>query len=254
VAGPAPVVGAPSPAAGASSGSAAAAAAEMPRRLGTLLFQRDGKPVFRYTFTPDDLLWTARLISGEAGAKDDRENRAVIAAMLNRFALFTHRVYPTFAGFLRAYSTPLQPVLLNKSVAKHYMNDPRFRRIEGSYYEGTTIPRGQLQHHLDLQKTSWERLRPLARKIAIEALTARMPDTGIGLASEFASTWILYGRHVGPKNRTEAGWLEFTQRFKRDKGWRWIGRRPDLDQKRNAFFLDPRAASLPADAVQVLAP
>jgi murein DD-endopeptidase MepM/ murein hydrolase activator NlpD len=223
---------------------------EMPIRLGTLVFRRDGQPVFRYEFKPDDLLWTARLISGEAGARDDLENRAVIAAMLNRFALFTHRVYRTFTSFLRAYSTPLQPVLINKNVARHYLNDPRFRQLGGTY-PGTTIPRGQLQHHLDLQETSWERLRPLARTIAVEALMGRMPDTGIGLASEFASTWILYGRRVGPTNRTEAGWLDYTQRFKRDKGWRWIGQQPNLDQKRNAFFVDPRAANLPPDSVQV---
>lgn len=226
---------------------------EIPSRLGTLVFRRDGKTVFRYEFTPEDLLWTARLISGEAGASDDLENRAVIAAMLNRFALFTHRVYPSFTSFLRAYSTPLQPVLRNKKVAQHYMNDPRFRR-RGGTYKGTTIPRGQLQQHLELQGTPWGRLCPLARMIALEAMMGKMPDTGIGLASEFASTWILYGRRVGPKNRTEAGWLNYTQKFKRDKGGRWIGHKPHLDQKRNAFFIKRRAANLPPDSVQVVPP
>ena len=90
---------------------------EIPSRLGTLVFRRGGQTVYQYQFTPDDLLWTARLISGEAGARDDLENRAVIAAMLNRFALFTHSDYPTFSSFLRAYSTPLQPVLRNKDVS-----------------------------------------------------------------------------------------------------------------------------------------
>jgi uncharacterized protein YcbK (DUF882 family) len=226
---------------------------EMPSRLGTLVFRPDTQPRFRYEFTPEDLLWTARLISGEAGARDDLENRAVIAAMLNRFAIFTHRVYPKFSSFLRAYSTPLQPVLLNKNVAQHYMNDPRFRRLGGTY-EGTNIPRGQLQHHLDLQKTPWNRLRPLACKIAQEALTGQMPDTRIGIASEFASTWILYGRRVGAKNRTDVGWRDYTQKFKRDKRWRWIGDKPNLDQKRNAFFIDPRAVNLPPDSVRVVAP
>lgn len=81
-----------------------------------------------------------------------------------------------------------------------------------------------------------------------------MPDTGIGLASEFASTYMLYGRRVGPSNRTDAGWLAYTREFKRSKGWRWIGDKPHLNQKRNAFFVDPRAANLPTDAVQVLLP
>lgn len=230
-----------------------AGSAPVPADLGTLVVRRPGQPEFRYTFSRDDLEWTARLISGEAGAKDDRENRAVIAAMLNRFGLFAHRVYPTFSAFLRAYSTPLQPVLLNKQVAAHYANDSRFRRLGGTY-PGTTIARGQLQHHLDLQQTPWDRLLPLARRLALEALTGRMAETGIGLASEFASTWILYGRHVGSANRTDAGWLVFTQNFRRDKGWRWIGSQPTLDQKRNAFFVDPRAAGLPADSVRIVPP
>lgn len=80
------------------------------------------------------------------------ENRAVIAAMLNRFALFTHRVYPTFTSFIRAYSTPLQPALHNKNVARHNMNDPRFEPLGGTY-PGTDIPRDQLKRHIALQKT-----------------------------------------------------------------------------------------------------
>jgi len=224
---------------------------KIPSRLGTLVFRRDGQTVFSYEFKPKDLEWTARLISGEAGARDDLENRAVIAAMLNRFALFTHSKYNTFSRFLRAYSTPLQPFLRNKKVARHYMNDPRFVWLDGTL-PGTNIPRGQLKRHLELQKTPWEDLLPLARKIALEALTGQMPDTGIGISSEFASTWMLYGRKVGKKKRTETGWLDYTEKFKRNKGWRWIGHKPNLNQKRNAFFIDPRVANLPQDSVQVV--
>jgi hypothetical protein len=103
-----------------------------------------------------------------------------------------------------------------------------------------------------LQNRDWKDLHPLARKIALEALTGQMANPGIGLASEFASTWILYGRKVGPKNRTEEGWLEYTRNFKRSKGGRWIGLIPNLDQKRNAFFINKRAVDLPVNAVQVL--
>jgi hypothetical protein len=70
-----------------------------------------GKSSSPTAFTSDDLLTTARLITGEAGARDDLENRAVIAAMINRFAMFTHSHYRSFSAFLKAYSTPLQPVL-----------------------------------------------------------------------------------------------------------------------------------------------
>ena len=133
------------------------------------------------------------------------------------------------------------------------MNDRQFVRL-GGVFPGTDIPRGQLKRHLDLQKTPWERLRPVARKIALEALTGQMPDTGIGLASEFASTWILYGRRVGAQNRTEEGWLDYTRRFRSDKKWRWIGHKPNLDQKRNAFFIHPQAAALPPGSVRVMPP
>jgi murein DD-endopeptidase MepM/ murein hydrolase activator NlpD/peptidoglycan hydrolase-like protein with peptidoglycan-binding domain len=221
-------------------------------KLGKLVSQRNGRTVFEYNVTQDDLEWTAKLITGEASARDDLSTRAVIAALLNRFALFTNRVYPTFTAFIRAYSTPLQPVLRNKNVADwHYKNNRQnFQSVDGTY-PGTNIPRGQLKRHLVLQRTPWKQLTNTARRIALEALTGRMPDTGIGLASEFASTWILYGRRVGNQNRTEAGWLNYTQNFKRDKGWRWIGHKPNLEQKRNAFFIDPRAANLPPGSVRV---
>jgi hypothetical protein len=221
-------------------------------KLGKLVSRRNGRTVFEYNFTQDDVEWTAKLITGEASARDDLSTRAVIAALLNRYALFTNRVYPTFTAFIRAYSTPLQPVLRNKNVAEwHYKNNRQnFQSIDGTY-PGTNIPRGQLKRHLALQRTPWNQLSDTARRIALEALTGSMPDTGIGLASEFASTWILYGRRVGNQNRTEAGWLNYTQNFKRDKGWRWIGHKPNLEQKRNAFFIDPRAANLPPGSVRV---
>jgi hypothetical protein len=75
--------------------------------FGTLIATVGGRP-FRYPFSADDVLWTARFLVGEAGGRDNLDNQAVIWAMLNRYALFTHRYYPTFHQFIRAYSTPLQ--------------------------------------------------------------------------------------------------------------------------------------------------
>ena len=77
-------------------------------RLGTIHATRPDGTRFTYQFTSDDLVWTARFIVGEAGGGDNADNRAVIWAMINLYGLIRHRQYPTFHGFLRAYSTPLQ--------------------------------------------------------------------------------------------------------------------------------------------------
>ena len=69
---------------------------------------------FAYAFTPEDAVWTARFIVGEAGGDDNPDNHAVIWAMFNRYAFFTHYgspwggIYKTFHNFFRSYSTPLQ--------------------------------------------------------------------------------------------------------------------------------------------------
>ena len=54
----------------------------------------NGRPNFRYPFTTSDALWLARFVIGEAGGRDDPGSRAVIWTMFNRYAFFTHRVYP----------------------------------------------------------------------------------------------------------------------------------------------------------------
>src|SRR5262249_3813025 len=96
--------------------------------LGALTIAASGRPSFSYTFTPEDALWTARFLVGEAGGRDDPGNHAVIWAMINRYALFTRTVYPTFHGFIRAYSTPLQPVLRSRGAAQRHMDNPDFVR------------------------------------------------------------------------------------------------------------------------------
>src|SRR5215217_4670541 len=61
------------------------------RPLGTLVLNAPGRAPFSYVFTPEDALWIARFIVGEAGGRDDADNHAVIWAMFNRYALFTHK-------------------------------------------------------------------------------------------------------------------------------------------------------------------
>jgi hypothetical protein len=240
----------------AASGGAGPAPAPLPQgQLGTLTVVAPGRAPFRYAFTPEDALWTARFIVGEAGGRDDPGNHAVIWAMFNRYALFTRTVYRTFQAFIRAYSTPLQPVLNSRGAAQRHMNNPDFVRTGGTY-PGTSIPKGQLGRFLRLQRTAWADLAPAARALALRALSGGQPNPGIGNASEFAETGV-YFKDRYKRVPSEAEWRKFTIDFPRSAGkkWTWVGDVPGLVQYRhNTFYLDDRARSLPARAVRVLPP
>ena len=62
-----------------------------------------------------------------------------------------------FEAFIRAYSTPLQPVLNSRGAAERHMGDPDFVRTGGTY-PVTSIPMGQLGRFLQLQKRPWQEL------------------------------------------------------------------------------------------------
>jgi Penicillin-insensitive murein endopeptidase len=221
-------------------------------RLGVLVARGPEGIRFRYAFTPEDLLWTARFIVGEAGGqRDDPDNRAVIWAMLNRYALLTNKYYPTFHQFLRSYSTPLQPVLRSWRAARRHMANPDFVRTGRSYPPPAPpdIPMGQLRNFLLLQDTPWPRLPAPARTLAETALAGRLPNL-IGNATEFDNTRV-YFRDQHGRLPSDAEWRQYTEAFAKSRGLIWIGLRPDLDQRRNAFFIKQRLANLPRDAVQV---
>jgi hypothetical protein len=221
--------------------------------LGTLVLNTPGRAPFSYAFTPEDALWIARFIVGEAGGRDDADNRAVIWAMFNRYALFTHKRYPTFHQFIRAYSTPLQPVLNSWGAAKRHMNKPEFVRT-GGYYAAphTDIPRGQLRRFIQLQATPWERLPASARSLALKAATGQVPNP-IGNASEFDSTFVYFhDKHKRKPNEQE--WRQFTEDFARRKGLIWISAAAGINQRKNAFFIQKAVAGLPANAVRILPP
>jgi subtilisin family serine protease len=227
-------------------------------QLGTLLLEAQGWPRFSYRFTPADALWTAKLLELEAGGRDDLDNAAVLWAMLNRYAFFTHRVraYPTFTAYLRAYSTTLQPVLVNKQAAARHVHSPEFVRT-GGYYDGTKIPKGQLRRHLDVQAQPWSALDATTRAFTLRALRGSVPNPGIGNASEFASTRMYWKqRNKTRREPTNDEWRRFTEAHgsRRTPPWRWIGEVPGLNQRKNAFFLDLRVARLPSDAVRILPP
>lgn len=234
--------------------STTSVAAAMPRGpFGILTATVPGRSPFKYVFTPEDTLWTARFIKGEAGGRDDRDNRAVIWAMFNRYALFTHRYYPTFHQFIRAYSTPLQPVLKSWGAAKRHMHKPEFVRT-GGYYSPphNDIPRGQLRRFLTLQATPWNQLPNGARSLAEQALKGQVPNP-IGLASEFGSTYVYFhDKHSRYPNDDE--WRRYSQAYAQRKGWVWIGPVLGLNQKKNAFFVQKQVAGLSPDTVHVVPP
>jgi hypothetical protein len=113
-------------------------------QFATLVVSRPGIE-YRYRVTPDDVLWTARMMEGEAGGRANDDNYAVVWAMLNRWALLTNPQrlkksgYKSFADFIRNYSTPLQSMLKYGS-AKHHYKSPDYVKL-GGYYEGTNVVR-----------------------------------------------------------------------------------------------------------------
>jgi hypothetical protein len=265
---------APSPSAPA---EGAAAPSELPRGpFGTLTARYPGGTTFSYRFTPEDALWTARLILGEAGGRDDAENRAVLWAMFNRYALFAHpdshfgkqyvrqtgrRLYPTFAEFVRTYSTTLQPYLKSFGAverAKRYAREKpdRYRWVpgDGTFRDakGRTVEKGQLAEHLHLQRRPWTDPKLAdSRRLVEAAFTGRVNDP-IGLASNFAETVAFYRQRHEEKPSPEQ-WREFTHAHARSKGWIWIGDRNDLAQYgKNSFFVDRRLADLHRQGAQIV--
>ncbi len=218
--------------------------------LGVLRLRAPSR-TYDYQFTGTDLLWSAKFLVHEAGGRDDPDNAAVLWAMFNRYALFTHRAYRTFETFIRAYSTTLQPELRNPGAAARHRNAPPgvFVRT-GGVYPGTDIPRGQLRRHLEIQAAPWNEIRETARELATRALSGGLPNPGIGLASQFASTRI-YFRQRHHRNPNPQEWREYTERLAARRGWRWVGEVPGIDQMRNAFFLDLRSAGLPRNVVRI---
>jgi hypothetical protein len=228
----------------------------------TIVPERFGLPErmrFQYTFTPEDILWTARLIKGESGGQDDLDNHAVIWAMFNRFMILTHRNslwfpqggHRTFHELIRHYSTPLQPVLNSVQAAQRAIDKGDFVATNG-FYPGTNIPRGQRRAYHQLQTMSWHDLvRSGAGSVAERALKGQIPNPGIGNASEFASTYAILFYQLKKKKPSDQDWITFTNTFKRSQNFQWVGQEPPLDrlnQKKNAFFV--RTLLIPGDPLR----
>ena len=220
--------------------------------LGRLTISSPERYRFSYEFTPEDLVWTARFIIGEAGGTNDLDNHAVIWAMFNRYAFFTHKYYRTFHQFLRAYSTPLQPSLKSWAAAKRHMHKTAFVKTGGFYAPPhDDIPRGQLKSFLKLQNTPWNRLKPSARQLAEQALKGQIPNP-IGNASEFGNTRV-YFRSRYKRNPTRDEWIRYTRNYAKRKKWKWIGTVVGMNQmKENTFFIQKRIQHLPKNTIRVV--
>jgi V8-like Glu-specific endopeptidase len=210
-----------------------------------------GRPNFRYAFTAEDALWLARFVIGEAGGRDDPGSRAVIWAMFNRYALFTYTKYRTFSGFVRAYSTPLQPVLNSGGAAARHYQSADFVHTGGNYTgKYAHVPRGQLGRYLRLQATPWSSLKASARGLAERALRGQIPNP-IGNASDFENTVAYFRQNYGRPPKMDE-WRAYNATMGRLKKRKWIGDVPGLTQyNTNAFFVSDRVAKLPQGAVVV---
>ncbi len=218
-----------------------------------------------YQFTHEDALWLARFVEGEAGGRDDADNHAIVWAMYNRFGLKRHLVssWTSFSKFIRLYSTTLQPFLKSVGAAKrvwhnHNSNPIKYPIVIGpNYYEGTTIKEVQYKKNIDLQNKKWESFSEITRSLVLNILNGKIPNPGIGNASDFANTEVYlmtYRRENGINGTpTYNEWLDFTNKNALSKNRKWIGEKSNLNQRyKNAFFIENQYLSIYSNLVSVL--
>jgi hypothetical protein len=232
--------------------------------LGALTCQIPGRKPFQYRFTADDLVTTARFLVGEAGGRDNAENRGTLWAMLNRYAFFRNQVpgWGSFGGFLAQYSQTLQPYLRYWASAKDFVakcnstfDNPgcQFQPTRSQTYPGTQVPMGQLKSFLALQATPWARLPEAARHLALQTLTGQIPNP-IGNATEVADTKVYFQRANG-RPPTRAEWEDYTRRFAAGKNWEWRPQQVPYDQfGHNALFVTTQARKFPEGATRIVTP
>lgn len=198
-----------------------------------------------YRLTAEDALWSARMLVGEAGGKDDVDSTAVMWCMLNSYMLRPVRDrYPTFQQFIRAYCTPLQTFLSSKgALERHRRRGTKMVEVEPGKF--------QLERHVELQQRPWEKLPATARALVERVLRGKQPSVCAN-ATQFCSTAVYFADEHG-RRPTPQEHAEFTRAFAAKKTWVWV-QVEGADPKNNVFFAEERFAQLPAGVVEVLAP
>jgi hypothetical protein len=105
-----------------------------------LLRFRDGTS---YQLTPNDVLWTARAVVYEGGRPED-----VLWTMGQRFVML-RREYPTFAGFVQAFSQPVNPA---------WARDGEFCRPRGRYAKTAYCVESKLLRRDEARYATWNDL------------------------------------------------------------------------------------------------
>ena len=209
---------------------------------------------FSYAFTPEELflIWTTRCWCTRRVVATIRTTRPCCG----RCSTGTRCLRTRCSGRSRASSAPLHHpaagVAQFAAAARHqHLPADQYVRTGGTY-PGTSIPRGQLKRHLDIQRAPWTSVQPSARALAARALSGRLANPGIGLASEFASTKIYYRqRHGHPRpwsNGAASPWPLLPKEVA--LGGRRRRHRPDAER----LLLRPAGRGLPAGAVRIAPP
>lgn len=196
---------------------------------------------FSYRLTADDALWAARMLVGESGGAGGADDAAVLWCMLNSYAIRPLRMYRTFADFVRAYCTPLQPYLKSKGAIERH-------RKAGTPMVEVEPGRWQLQRHVELQQRAWSKLPEGARKLVAEVFDGKGASV-CGNATQFCSTAVYFKDEHG-RRPDEAEHREFTLRFAERKKWTWVEVR-GANPRNNVFFEEQRYRELPRPAVRV---
>jgi hypothetical protein len=243
-------------------------AAPLQNALGKLMIDTSvpvlSKSYAQYQFTADDALWLARFVEGEAGGKDNADSHAVMWAMFNRFGILRHKVpsWSSFQVFLRKYSTTLQPLLNSAGAAErvwnNYRTNPEKYPVVSSEetYTGTSIKKVQYVKHIKLQHKEWAEFPSYVQNMVLKILSGQIPNPQIGIATDFASTYVFLksARHKQgiSGEPTHEEWQQYTLKYARDKKLIWIGDKPNLDQLKNAFFIQQYLKDVSPGSVKII--
>lgn len=136
-----------------------------------LLRCKDGSS---YQLTPNDVLWTARSVVYEGGRPAD-----VLWTLGQRFLLLREN-YPTFAGFVQAFSQPVNPA---------WSRTGEFCRAGGKYAHTAYCSEDKLQRRDLAQHASWGDLMakdPDAVLATLKWANAELPNP-VPRATNFAA-------------------------------------------------------------------